>query len=155
MNCQETYSKIRRNVKRRACGEPCWHGRAKSMRCLALDHFGIDVSDLERAERFYVEVLGLEVAQRFGQHQVLLQCGSQMLALFARQDLPPKVTDRIDNPLGKGHHAFKVSRADLHAAQTLFRERGAPTYGPIDWGDHDCLYFLDPDGNLLEIVAYR
>ena len=125
------------------------------MRCLELDHFGVDVSDLDRAERFYTEVLGLEVAQRFGQHQVLLRCGGQMLALFARRDLPPRVTDRIDNPLGKGHHAFKVSYEDLQAAQTLFRERGAPTYGPIDWGDHDCLYFLDPDGNLLEIVAYR
>jgi extradiol dioxygenase family protein len=26
---------------------------------------------------------------------------------------------------------------------------------PIDWGDHECLYFLDPDGNLLELVGYR
>ena len=26
---------------------------------------------------------------------------------------------------------------------------------PIDWGDHDCMYFLDLDGNLLEIVSYR
>ncbi len=125
------------------------------MRCLELDHFGIDVSDLDRAARFYVEVLGLEVAQRFGHHQVLLRCGGQMLALFARQDLSPKVTDRIDNPLGKGHHAFKVSPEDFQAAHALFRERGVPTHGPIDWGDHDCLYFLDPDGNLLEIVAYR
>jgi catechol-2,3-dioxygenase len=65
------------------------------------------------------------------------------------------VTDRIDNPLGKGHHAFQVSMADLRAAQETFREQNIPSYGPIDWGDHDCLYFLDPDGNLLEIVAYR
>jgi catechol 2,3-dioxygenase-like lactoylglutathione lyase family enzyme len=125
------------------------------MRLLELDHFGIDVSDLNRAEKFYTEVLGLEVAQRFGRHQVLLRCGSQMLALFARHDLPPRVADRIENPLGKGHHAFKISQEDWQAAQTLFAQQGTPTYGPIDWGDHDCLYFLDPDGNLLEIVAYR
>lgn len=125
------------------------------MRLLELDHFGIDVSDLDRAERFYTEVLGLEVAQRFGHHQVLLRCGSQMLALFERKDLPPRVTDRIDNPLGKGHHAFKVLWEDFQTARAGFAERGTPTHGPIDWGDHDCLYFLDPDGNLLEIVAYR
>lgn len=125
------------------------------MRLLELDHFGIEVSDLTRAERFYAEVLGLEVAHRFGRHQVLLRCGSQMLALFERHDLPPRATDRIENPLGKGHHAFKVSREDLQTAQLLFAQRGTPTYGPINWGDHDCLYFLDPDGNLLEIVAYR
>lgn len=78
-----------------------------------------------------------------------------MLALFERRDLPPRVTDRIDNPLGKGHHAFKVSTADFLTAQAKFTAGGVPTYGPIDWGDHDCLYFLDPDGNLLEIVTYR
>jgi catechol 2,3-dioxygenase-like lactoylglutathione lyase family enzyme len=126
-----------------------------TMQLLELDHFGLDVSDLDRAQRFYSEVLGLEVARRFGGHQVLLRCGGQMLALFARHDLPPRVTDRIENPLGKGHHAFKVSCPDFLAARQLFKERGVPTHGPIDWGDHDCLYFLDPDGNLLEIVAYR
>ncbi|MGH7960441.1 MAG: VOC family protein [Candidatus Binatia bacterium] len=125
------------------------------MRLLALDHFGLDVSDLDRAERFYTAVLGLQVAQRFGRHQILLRCGEQMLALFERADLPQRVTDRIENPLGKGHHAFHVSPADFHAAQETFGARSVPTYGPIDWGDHDCLYFLDPDGNLLEIVAYR
>lgn len=125
------------------------------MHLLELDHFGLDVSDLARAEQFYTEVLGLEVAQRFGRHQVLLRCGQQMLALFEQPNLPPRITDRIENPLGKGHHAFKVNLVDLQTAQTMFKERGVPTHGPIDWGDHDCLYFLDPDGNLLEIVAYR
>jgi catechol-2,3-dioxygenase len=125
------------------------------MHLLELDHFGLDVADLDRAERFYTEVLGLEVAQRFGRHQVLLRCGSQNLALFERRDLPPRMTNRIENPLGKGHHAFKVSYADFQNAHEAFKVRGIPTYGPIDWGDHDCLYFLDPDGNLLEIVAYR
>jgi catechol-2,3-dioxygenase len=125
------------------------------MQIIELDHFGLDVSDLDRAERFYTEVLGLQVAQRFGHHQVLLRCGGQMLALFERQDLLPRMTDRIENPLGKGHHAFKVSFVDLQNAREIFTARGVPTYGPIDWGDHDCLYFLDPDGNLLEIVAYR
>ena len=125
------------------------------MRILELDHFGVDVSDLDRAERFYTDMLGLEVARRFGQHQVLLRCGGQMLALFARTDLPPRQTERIDNPLGKGHHAFKVAREDFLAMRARFDAQGVPTHGPIDWGDHDCLYFLDPDGNLLEIVAYR
>jgi catechol-2,3-dioxygenase len=125
------------------------------MHVIELDHFGLDVSDLDRAERFYTEVLGLAVAQRFGHHQVLLQCGNQMLALFEHRDLPPRVTDRIENPFGKGHHAFKVRVEDFCSMLNLFGERQVPSYGPIDWGDHDCLYFLDPDGNLLEIVAYR
>jgi catechol 2,3-dioxygenase-like lactoylglutathione lyase family enzyme len=126
-----------------------------AMQLLNLDHFGLDVADLDRAERFYTDILGLTVVQRLGHHQVLLQCGTLNLALFERHDLPPRVIDRIENPLGKGHHAFKVNRSDWHTAREQFAARGVPTYGPIDWGDHDCLYFLDPDGNLLEIVSYR
>lgn len=125
------------------------------MQLLQLDHFAVDVADLDRAERFYTEVLGLSVLHRFDRHQVLLRCGSLNLALFERRDLPPRLTDRIENPLGKGHHAFLVSRDDWLTAQAAFASHGVPIYGPIDWGDHDCLYFLDPDGNLLEIVSYR
>ena len=63
--------------------------------------------------------------------------------------------EQIKNPLGKSHHAFEVSWDDYEAAQRVFSERGIPHHAPIDWGDHECLYFLDPDGNLLELIGYR
>jgi catechol 2,3-dioxygenase-like lactoylglutathione lyase family enzyme len=43
------------------------------MKLERLDHFGLEVSELARAERFYTEVLGLTVVAHFGD-QVLLQC---------------------------------------------------------------------------------
>jgi catechol 2,3-dioxygenase-like lactoylglutathione lyase family enzyme len=46
--------------------------------------------------------------------------------------------------VGRGLARFKAKDA-----------AGVETARPIDWGDHDCLYFLDPDGNLLEVVSYR
>ncbi|MGH8013611.1 MAG: VOC family protein, partial [Candidatus Binataceae bacterium] len=58
-------------------------------------------------------------------------------------------------PLGKGHHAFRVSGADFAAAAQRLNQAGVETAKPIDWGDHDCMYFLDPDGNLLELINYR
>lgn len=122
-----------------------------------LDHFGIEVGDLARAERFYSEVLGLKVVRRFGD-QVLLDCGGQNLALFAVKRAALSAGERsrrIANPLGQGHHAFEVSGAELAAAPAKLAAAGVESARPIDWGDHDCLYFLDPDGNLLEIVAYR
>ncbi len=51
------------------------------MKLERLDHFGIEVADLARAERFYTGVLGLQIVNRFGD-QVLLDCGGQNLALF-------------------------------------------------------------------------
>jgi catechol 2,3-dioxygenase-like lactoylglutathione lyase family enzyme len=127
------------------------------MQLQRLDHFGLEVADLARAERFYTEVLGLTVVGRFGD-QVLMQCGDQNLALFrvVRPPIDPAARrDRIAHPLGKGHHAFRVSRADFATAQERLTAAGVESAPTIDWGDHDCRYFLDPDGNLLEIVCYR
>jgi catechol 2,3-dioxygenase-like lactoylglutathione lyase family enzyme len=126
------------------------------MKLQRLDHFGLDVSDLRRAESFYTSVLGLSVVTRMGD-QVLLDCGGQNLALFEvyRAPLSPEErAARIRNPLGKGHHAFRVSNADFADARERLTAAGVETAAPIDWGDHDCMYFLDPDGNLLEIVSY-
>ncbi|MGH7838002.1 MAG: VOC family protein [Candidatus Binataceae bacterium] len=127
------------------------------MKLERLDHFGLEVGDLARAEEFYTRTLGLTVAARFGD-QVLLQCGEQNLALFrvARQPLSTAARrERIAHPLGKGHHAFRVSREDFAAANERLAAAEVEVAPPIDWGDHDCRYFLDPDGNLLELVSYR
>jgi catechol 2,3-dioxygenase-like lactoylglutathione lyase family enzyme len=119
-----------------------------------LDHFGVDVADLGRGERFYTEVLGMSVTRRLPD-QVLLRYEGGACALFLKAGREPGGLDQIEHPLGKSHHAFEVSHEDLRAAQRLFGARGIPHHAPIDWGDHDCLYFLDPDGNLLELVGYR
>ncbi len=124
------------------------------MKVKRLDHFGVDVADLARAERFYTEVLGMSVAMRLPD-QVLLSYGDGSCALFFKPDRTPGDPETIRNPLGKSHHAFEVASRDLATAQRLFAERGVPFHAPIDWGDHDCVYFLDPDGNLLELVGYR
>ena len=124
------------------------------MKLLHLDHFGIDVANLARAESFYTDVLGMTVRMRLAD-QVLLRYGDGACALFFKPGRTPGGREQIDNPLGKSHHAFEVEYAELARARELFEARGIPHHAPIDWGDHDCLYFLDPDGNLLELVGYR
>ena len=127
------------------------------MKLERLDHYGLEVRDLRRAEDFYTAVLGFTVVNRFGD-QVLMECGGQNLALFGVRRPPLSGHERgalIGHPLGKAHHAFKVARDEFaHAKQTL-AEAGVESAPPIDWGDHDCMYFLDPDGNLLELICYR
>ncbi|HTY56737.1 MAG TPA: VOC family protein [Candidatus Binataceae bacterium] len=127
------------------------------MRLERLDHFGIEVSDRQRAERFYTSVLGLSVVARFGD-QTLLDCGGQNLVLFVvpRPPLDPAERQRrISHPLGKGHYAFNVNRSDFETAKEELTAAGVESAEPIDWGDHDCVYFLDPDGNLLELISNR
>ena len=126
----------------------------RAIKVKRLDHFGVDVADLARAERFYTDVLGMTVEMRMADH-VLMGYGDGSCALFLKPDRLPGDRALVDNPLGKSHHAFEVSYEDLRQAPALFAERGIPHHSPIDWGDHDCLYFLDPDGNLLELVGYR
>jgi catechol 2,3-dioxygenase-like lactoylglutathione lyase family enzyme len=124
------------------------------IRVRRLDHFGVDVRDLDRAEHFYTEVLGMSVEMRLPD-QRLLRYGDGNCALFWKPDRAAADPSIIANPLGQSHHAFEVPWEDLGAARRLFAERGIPHHAPIDWGDHHCLYFLDPDGNLLELVGYR
>ncbi len=73
------------------------------MKLERLDHFGIEVADLERAQRFYTEVLGLSVVTHFGD-QVLLDCGGQNLALFhvARAPLEPVERARRESHIPSG-----------------------------------------------------
>ena len=87
--------------------------------------------------------------------QVLLSHDDGNCALFFKPDRAPGGLEQIAHPLGKSHHAFEVSWDDYRAAPALFASRNVPHHAPIDWGDHECLYFLDPDGNLLELIGYR
>ena len=124
------------------------------IRVRRLDHFGVDVRDLDRAERFYTDVLGMSVEMRLPDQRLLCYADGNC-ALFLRPEHAPGGLDQIVSPLGKSHHAFEVAWDDLTTALRLFDDLGVPHHAPIDWGDHHCLYFLDPDGNLLELVGYR
>ena len=122
------------------------------MRLARLDHFALYVSDLPAAERFYTDVLGMRLVSRRGD-MTLVECGGMNIGLVRRPDLAPRDSSVIDDPLGRAHHAFMVEAEQFAAARRSLEQAGAPTHGPVDWGDHECFYFLDPDGNLLEIVT--
>ena len=125
--------------------------KAGFFKILQVDHVGIEVSDLKRAEQFYVNLLGMELFMRLPD-QLLLQCGPQRIALFENRMRKPGGKEQLTEPRGKPHHAFLVSKDELWQSKRLFEERRVPFHNPIDWGDHHCIYFLDPDENLLELV---
>lgn len=119
---------------------------------LKLDHIALYVRDLAVAERFYTQVLGMKLVDRLGD-MTLVECSGINVGLVRRPELAPAERAVIGDPLARAHHAFLVDAAEFAAARSTLEKAGAPVHGPVSWGDHECFYFLDPDGNLLEIVT--
>jgi catechol 2,3-dioxygenase-like lactoylglutathione lyase family enzyme len=126
------------------------------VRIQKLDHFAVYVTNLERSEKFYREHLGMSVHARIGTEQVVLNCGDTLLALFAKPDLQTPVEPGAPaDPLGRVHFAVNVNAKDWHAARAEYKAAGIPVSEPINWGDHECFYITDPDGNLIELMSWR
>jgi catechol 2,3-dioxygenase-like lactoylglutathione lyase family enzyme len=118
------------------------------------------VDDLDAAERFYTEVLGMEVIARDRRRHVFFRCGRGVFLVFN-----PAVTRTstahaagIAVPLhgatGPGHMAFAAHEAELPAWRERLRAAGVAIETEIAWpqGGHS-VYFRDPAGNSVELVT--
>lgn len=115
------------------------------------------VDDLDAAERFYVDVLGLVVlTRRIGRH-VFLRCGQQMILLF--DPIACQVDDgRIPThgARGPGHVAFAAANDELPRWQEQLAARGIPVERLITWpGGGQSVYVRDPAGNSVELASPR
>jgi catechol 2,3-dioxygenase len=121
-----------------------------------IGHVHLKVADLQRAERFYVDVIGLHVTARYGSDAVFLAAGENHhdLALNtweSRGGSPPP-----PGSTGLFHVAIRVpSRRDLAALLVRLREAGVPLTGASDHLVSEALYLHDPDGNGIELYADR
>ena len=108
-----------------------------------IDHVVLHVDDLDRARRFYVELLGLDVAHEFPGH-CFLRCGTQMVGLFTHDGaLHPKTE--------MNHLALRLTAGDYEHATAVLREAGIAVSGRP--GDDHCIYFDDPDGHRLQLLT--
>ncbi len=116
------------------------------------------VDDLQAAETFYREVLGLElVARQEGRH-LFFRCGDGMLLLFhpeATRDPEGEVPPH--GARGPGHVAFAVSGPEeLEAWRRHLEAHGVAVEQEVIWpGGGRSLYFRDPAGNSLELAEPR
>ncbi|WP_122089056.1 VOC family protein [Halalkalicoccus subterraneus] len=122
----------------------------------AVDHINVDVNDLANCYEFYRETLDLELLrppEDFQGDHAMFRVGSTVVTLAetGRADAWGEVG--LDHPLDKAHIAFDASREEYDA---LSKELDGqfPKQGPYDWGEFEGFYFLDPDGNLLEVITY-
>lgn len=118
-----------------------------------LGHIVLKVRDLERSEKFYAEVMGLQVSGRLDGQMVFLSAGEKHhdLALYG---VGPDAADPQQRQVGLLHFAWELgSFEELKRAYRLLREKGVPIVGAMDHGISKGLYFLDPDGNEIEVYA--
>ncbi|WP_413615605.1 VOC family protein [Halomonas cupida] len=110
-------------------------------------HIALQVQDLEACERFYVDLLGMQVLRRAHDDLVYLTLGNDNFSLSrARQDTG-------DDPQRLDHFGFVVDqREDVDAWHTWLAESGVTiSREPHDHADGGrSFYCLDPDGNSVQ-----
>jgi catechol 2,3-dioxygenase-like lactoylglutathione lyase family enzyme len=116
------------------------------------------VTDLERSERFYTQVLGLPVFMREPGRMVTVRLANGFLGLW----LPGVWELRPGNdgaPIrleggGRSHLVFYIDLAHAEAALANLQRHGVPYYGPrvLENGEVH-IDFEDPDGHMLEYWA--
>ena len=117
---------------------------------MQLGHANIRVSDLERAEKFYTEVLGLEVTHRRGTTVFLSSREhSHELAIGA---MGPEAMEPDRTRVGTNHFAWQMgSFEDLQAMYRQLKEKGVEILRTRSNTFSVGVYFNDPDGNGNEV----
>ena len=124
------------------------------MQLSGVHHIALNVSDLDRAEQFYTDVLGFNVAQRFssGLRHIMLDAGNSYIALFEVPDLEMKPHIEQLSEKGYMHFAFKVEENQFQLAIDKLRQNNIDIgEGSVQRGKGESVYFQDPDYNHLEI----
>lgn len=109
--------------------------------------------DLPAMERFYRDVIGLELYSRKEDRHVFFRCGGQMFLVFN----PATTRDNDAVPPhganGPGHVAFAVKTGELDGWREHLQEHGVAIEEEVTWptGAHS-LYFRDPAGNSVELA---
>ena len=124
------------------------------IRLTGLGHVLLRVLDLERSKTFYTEVLGFHVLEEDPEHGgvfLALDGQSHAIDLFAAKDVEA-ARRQTPGVRGLGHVAFRVdSEAALRDAYTTLGAHGVEITRSIDHVSQKSIYFLDPDGNTIEI----
>jgi catechol 2,3-dioxygenase-like lactoylglutathione lyase family enzyme len=120
----------------------------------ALGEVALRVSDLDKSQSFYADVIGLELMKRFERAAFFRVAAGHaghtaILALFDRGVPVEQARSTID------HIAFTIDLADFEPEKRRLEALGLKvTTAEHEWVRWRSLYVQDPDGNEVELVCY-
>jgi catechol 2,3-dioxygenase-like lactoylglutathione lyase family enzyme len=117
--------------------------------------------DLDRAEAFYREVLGLEPFASVAGRHLFYRCGSQVLLIFNPDatSVPPEPEALPVPPhgaRGPGHLCFRATAPEIEGWAAWLVSKAVAIEADFEWpGGGRSIYFRDPAGNCLEFAEPR
>ncbi len=121
-----------------------------------LDHFALNVKDMNRAEKFYGKILGFPVIHRTqtqaGLQHIEVDAGNVAIALFESPELDLKVAHKTMTDDGYLHFAFGARPEQYEDIVQNLKGCNVEMDGePRNHPGGKSIYFFDPDGHHLEI----
>lgn len=107
--------------------------------------------DLDVAERFYTDVMGLVVYSKQPGRHVFFRCGKRMFLVFNPNQT---IKDAAHGAKGPGHVAFKMLESEVDGWREHLKAKGVEIKHEVKWpGGGFSFYFFDPCGNNLELAT--
>ena len=111
------------------------------------------VQDLDRTEKFYSEILDLEVISRSKGRHIFFKAGTSVLLCFIAE--ATKQENNLPGHFGEGnmHIAFELPKEKYDDTKAELKSVGIEIEHEQQWSDeYRSFYFRDPDGHSIEIV---
>ena len=134
----------------------------KPIKVTELDHIVLNVMDIDKTLEFYTGVLGLqgERVQEFKEGKIgfpSVRINEHTIIDFNPVKREPPSGENTHSNLN--HFCLVVNQGDFSGIVDYMKHRGVRIHtGPISrWGARGratSIYFLDPDGNEIEIRSY-